>query len=421
MNVFQNALAQLATAGTVANIDQRTLIKLRQPERTIEMAIPLLRDNGQLEIIAGYRVQHCNVRGPYKGGLRFHLDVDLDEVKALALWMTMKCAVVNIPLGGGKGGLTIEPKNLSATELEQVTRSFTRKLVDNIGPDKDVPAPDVNTTAQIMDWISDEYGKINGQPAPAVVTGKSLAAGGSLGRDTATADGGFYVLQKYFSLINESATRKKVIIQGVGNAGANMAQKLYEAGYVIVGLSDSKHGILTDSDTGINPAEALSHKQRHGSLTNDNCPDESCKILGYKTVSNEKLLVSECDILVPAALENQITKHNAVDIKAKLVIELANGPTTPEADQILAQRAIVVIPDILANAGGVTVSYFEWLQNKANEKWTAVQVREKLQPIMEQSLTEVHNIAIEKNISYRTAAFVVALQRLNAALNWPLS
>lgn len=412
MNVYDNALAQLQAAAEAGDINSDTLTLMREPERTVEVSVPIRMDDGRLEIFKGYRVEHSNLRGPYKGGLRFHSQVDINEVKALALWMTMKCAVVNIPLGGGKGGITVDPKILSASELERLTRAFTRAMKDVFGPEKDIPAPDVNTNAQIMSWISDEFEKIWGQPQPGVVTGKPLDKGGSEGRDTATADGGFFVLEEYAKAHNIKPEETTVIIQGFGNAGYNMAKLLYEAGYIIIGLSDSHGGIVDLRKQGMNPENVMARKQEQGMIGGMYCEGSVCDDKNYKAVTNEELLIEECDILIPAALENQITKDNAANINAKVILELANGPTTPEADEILANRNIPVIPDILANAGGVTVSYFEWLQNQNNEHWSREEVKTKLQPIMQGAFKEILKIARDKNTTLRTAAFINALYRL---------
>jgi glutamate dehydrogenase (NADP+) len=416
MNVYDNALAQLQSAAEVGEINPDTLALMREPERTIEVSIPVKMDNGRLEIFKGYRVEHSNLRGPYKGGLRFHPQVDIDEVKALALWMTMKCAVVDIPLGGGKGGVTVNPKELSANELERLTRAFTRTMKDVFGPERDIPAPDVNTNAQVMSWIADEFEKISGKPQPGVVTGKPLDHGGSEGRDTATADGGFFVLEEYTKSHNMIPSETTIIIQGFGNAGYNIAKLAYESGFKVIGLSDSKGGIIDLRKHGMNPDIVMTRKQEHGMIGGMYCEGSVCDDTNYKSVSNEELLVEECDILIPAALENQITLDNANDIKAKVILELANGPTTSEADEILARKKITVIPDILANAGGVTVSYFEWLQNKNEEHWTKETVRTKLEPIMKKAFKEILETAQNKEITLRTAAFVNALKKIETKI-----
>lgn len=407
MDVLKNAIAQLEEAAKNSSVSSDTLTILHEPERIVQVSVPVKMDDGHTKLFTGYRVQHSSIRGPYKGGLRFHPQVDLDEVKALALWMTMKCAVVNIPLGGGKGGITVDPKSLSLNELERLTRAFTRAMINTFGPQRDIPAPDVNTNGQIMTWIADEYGKATGKPQPAVVTGKPIPNGGSEGRDTATADGGFMVLNEYAQAHHMIPSETTVIVQGFGNAGFHMANLLHKAGYRVIGLSDSKGGILDIHTKGMDPNIVMEQK-KSGAGIEGMCDDPN-----YRAVTNEQLLTSECDILIPAALENQLTTINANDIKAKVVLELANGPTTPEADTILTQRGVTVIPDILANAGGVTVSYFEWLQNMQNEHWTADVVREKLQPIMSQAFHDILKVAQDKKIPLRTAAFVVALERID--------
>lgn len=412
MNVYDNALAQLQAAAEILNIKPSTLAILREPEKIVQVSVPVKMDSGETQVFTGYRVEHSSARGPYKGGLRFHPQVDLNEVKALALWMTMKTAVVNIPMGGGKGGVTVNPKELSGDELERLTRGFTVAMKDVFGPEKDIPAPDVNTNAQIMSWIADEFGKITGKPQPGVVTGKPIEEGGSEGRDTATADGGFFVLEEYAKAHNLKPEETTVIIQGFGNAGFNMAKLLHNAGYKVIGLSDSKGGIIDLRKHGMDPDHVMARKKEQGMIGGMYCEGSVCDDTNYKAVTNEELLLEECDILIPAALENQITKDNAENIKAKVVLELANGPTTPEADELLAKRDIVVIPDILANAGGVTVSYFEWMQNQNDEKWDRETVRNKLEPIMKDAFKDILEITQEKKTTLRTAAFASALSRI---------
>lgn len=405
MNAFQNALQQLHAAAELMQLDRETLARLQHPDRVVEVSIPLRRDSGELDIFTGYRVQHNNARGPYKGGLRFHPQVDLNEVKALALWMTMKCAVVGIPMGGGKGGITVDPKQLSKAEVERLTREFTRRMADVFGPDKDVPAPDVNTNPEIMGWIMDEYSRVVGTLSPAVVTGKPVALGGSLGRDTATAQGAFYVLEEFARQTNLDPQQTTVAIQGFGNAGYHMATLMHRAGYRIIAVSDSRGGIMNDH--GLDPQAVMAHKEVTGAV--EDFPNAT-------TISNEALLEVACDILVPAALENQLTAANADRIKASIIVEIANGPTTPEADERLFQNGVVVLPDILANAGGVTVSSFEWEQNRANETWSAEEVQQRLQKIMTASFADVHARTQRYGTTHRRAAFILALERLREAM-----
>ena len=415
MNAFQNALRQLKTAAETMDLDTATLERLRQPERIVQVTLPVRLDNGETKIFQGYRVQHSNLRGPYKGGLRYHPNVDLNEVKALALWMTMKCAVVGIPMGGGKGGITVDPQKLSSAELERLTRAFTRSMKDVFGPDRDVPAPDVNTNPKIMAWIMDEYSQIVGVSTPAVVTGKPLELGGSAGREAATGQGGFYVLEELAKKLKLVPKKTTVVIQGFGNVGYRMASFMHKAGYRIIGLSDAKGGIVDLRKVGMDPEHVLHQKQERGLIGNMYCIGSVCDGTNYKGILNGKLLELPCDILIPAALENQITEKNAGRIKAKVVLELANGPTTPEADKKLAKRKIIVVPDILANAGGVTVSYFEWVQNRTGEYWTEEEVLKKLHPIMRESFNKVWERQIKYKTTLRTAAFILALERLQAA------
>lgn len=401
---FEHAIAQIQRANAVQSFPEEFLKVFSSPNRKVEISIPVKMDDGRTEVFEGYRVQHNNARGPYKGGIRFHQDTDIEEVKALALWMALKCAVVNIPMGGGKGGVTVNPKELSLGEIERLSRGFVRGLSDVIGPKKDVPAPDVNTNPQIMEWMADEYGKITGDTSGAVITGKPLAVGGSEGRGTATAQGGFYsfvALREKLEL-PESCS---VVIQGFGNAGQHAASVWAAAGHKIVAVSDSRGAIYHPE--GLDVDAVIAHKKDTRSLAG---------FTGAEEMTNEALLVLECDLLIPAALENVLTAHNAPEVKAKAILELANGPTTPEADDILFGRGIPVVPDILANAGGVTVSTFEWEQNIKDEKWKEEEVFEKLQRIMEQESFMIYGKAEELTTDLRRAAFVIALERLQDAM-----
>lgn len=405
-NPFENALAQLDRAAMLQTFNSDVLKQLRQPNREIQISIPIKMDNGELRIFTGYRVQHNNARGPYKGGIRYHPETNIDEVRALAFWMAMKCAVVGIPMGGGKGGITVDPKTLSVGELERLTRGWARAMADVIGPEKDVPAPDVNTSPREMDWIVDEYQKATNHPKyKAVITGKSIPAGGSLGRGTATGDGGYFVFEGLRERLNISKDSCRVVVQGFGNAGHQMADLFFKNGYKVVGLSDSRGGIYNPA--GLDVKAVDDHKKNSGTVQN---------FLGAQNITNAELLELECEVLVPAALENQITDINAQRIKAKAVIEVANGPTIPEADVILNLRGIPVVPDILANAGGVTVSYFEWEQNMKNEVWSEEQVAIKLRETMQAALTAVWDKKIALNCTVREAAFVVALERIEKAM-----
>ncbi len=402
-NPFENALQQLRRAEAVTPFDGSLIAALSVPEREIRISIPVRMDNGSTRIFEGYRVQHSSLRGPYKGGIRFHEDADINEVRALAFWMTFKCAVANIPMGGGKGGIVVNPKNISHAELERLSRGFVQKLYPVLGPTVDVPAPDVNTTPEIMSWMGNEYAKLTGEKTGATFTGKPLDKGGSEGRGLATGMGGFFVfeaLKKQFGL-PESVS---VVIQGMGNVGGNAAEIFASHNNRIIAISDSRGGIWNEH--GLDIAAVLAYKKEHGTL--QGFPSST-------SVSNAELLELPCDVLIPSALENQITAANAQKIKAKVVLELANGPTTPEADDILFARGIAVVPDILANAGGVIVSTFEWEQNLKGEHWSEQVVFEKLKNILFEEATNIGQRSKELHTDLRRAAFIVALERLKHA------
>jgi len=407
INPFEGALAQLEKANKIAKLKEEIFASLKQPERQIEVNFPLRRDSGKVEIVRGYRVQYNNWLGPYKGGLRYHPEVDINEVKALAFWMTIKNAVCGVPFGGGKGGIEIDPKVLSKREIEGLTREFARKLAPNIGPKVDVPAPDVNTNSKIMDWFEDEFSKITGKKTLAVVTGKSLSNGGSEGREEATGLGGFFVLEELLRKLNLKRSQT-VAIQGFGNVGIHIGLLLFQAGHKVVAVSDSKGGIYDKEGCGLNVLEVADCKAKTGKVT-----DYLSGSKGIIAVSNERLLELSVDILIPAALEGVINSRNAQRIKAQMVFEMANGPTTAEADEILTKRKILVVPDVLANSGGVTVSYFEWLQNIKSERWTKTEVNRKLKNKMVSAFSEVWTIYKREKISLRTAAYILALLRLS--------
>ena len=405
MTAFENAMAQLATATRLLNLDEKKIQQLSAPNAVHEFNISLIMDDGTPQKFPGYRVQFNNARGPYKGGIRFHSQVDLDEVKALAFWMAIKCAVVDIPMGGGKGGVEVDPKKLSPRELEKLSRAWVQSLSGKIGPQVDVPAPDVNTTPQIMDWMADEYEKITGDKTRATFTGKSLGNGGSEGRGTATAQGGFYVLAEAVKKLGLDLSNLKIAIQGFGNAGYNFALLAHAAGAKIVAVSDSLGAIYNPG--GLNPILVAQTKEATGSVIDF---DDAAVI-----PANE-ILTANCDVLVPAALENQITAGNAADIKAKIILELANGPTTPAADKILDANKKIILPDVLANAGGVTVSYFEWEQNLNNEHWSEAEVLAKLKPIMVKAFNEIWEMGAKQKVDLRTAAFMLAVERIAKAM-----
>ncbi|MFH1713357.1 MAG: Glu/Leu/Phe/Val dehydrogenase, partial [Candidatus Jacksonbacteria bacterium] len=405
MSLFQNALNQLRRAAEILNLDKASVEALSLPQKIIETDIPLRRDDGRIEHYTGFRVQHNDARGPFKGGLRFHPNVNLDEIKALAFWMSIKTAVVDIPFGGAKGGIIIDPAILSELELQRLSRAFIGSIKEFIGPNKDVPAPDVNTTPQIMAWMVDEYCKLTGQNNLGVITGKPLVYGGSKGREPATGQGGFYVLEELAKKIHLIPKETSIIIQGFGNVGGHFALLARKGGYKIIGLSDSSGAIYNQG--GFDPQQVMEFK-KHGNAISQYSQG--------KKMSNEELLIKECDILAPAALEDVITAENAGQIKAKVILELANGPTTTDADKILHQKNITVVPDVLANAGGVTVSYFEWVQNKTEFYWDEKTVLERLRPIMVNSFEAVWQMSKEKNIDLRTAAFVIAVKRIAEAM-----
>lgn len=417
MNFFQNTLNLIESSSNIMNLSKEAKEILSHPQRIIEVSMPIKMDSGETKVFTGFRVQHCDVPGPFKGGIRYHPQVDMEEVKALATLMTFKCAVVGIPLGGGKGGIIVDPKTLSKGELERLTRSYTQKIAPFIGPEKDVPAPDVNTDGQIMAWVADEYSKHRGHNAIGVVTGKPLNVGGSLGRDTATAQGGYYVLEEIIKEKGINPKETTVVIQGFGNAGANAAQILDAHGFKVIAVSDSKGGMHCSN--GIHVVNALKCKMEKGSIHECALGAVDYHISEGATcerITNEQLLELECDILVLSALENQVTEKNAGNVKAKMILELANGPINAEADKILNERGIMVIPDILANAGGVTVSYFEWVQNLANYYWTAEEVQQRLEIIMKQSWQRVYGASKHYKCSLRMGAFITAFDRLSGLM-----
>lgn len=402
---YESTLDQIKEASKIMNLDQRALDILSHTKRVLEVHFPIRMDNGEIRIFTGYRVQHNDVAGPFKGGIRFSPDVNLDEVKALATLMTFKCSCVGIPLGGGKGGVTVNPKTLSLTELENLSRKYIEAISPLIGPEKDVPAPDVYTTPQIMAWMADEYSRLQGQNMIGVVTGKPLEIGGSEGRGDATAQGGIYVIEEYLKNRGKSFDGMTVVVQGFGNAGAHVSNILSSYGSKIIGISDSSTGIYDPN--GLDIKAFLQCKQETGALN-------QCSTKGL--MSNEDLLTQECEILVLSALENQVHKNNASKVKAKVVLELANGPVTSEADKILDENGIDVIPDILANAGGVTVSYFELVQNQMNFYWTSEEVQMRLKQIMKSAFEMVNNNAQQYKCNLRMGAFITAFKRLEAKI-----
>lgn len=401
---YEMALQQYDAVAERLDIDPGIRELLRHPETALEVAFPVRMDDGSIKVMKGYRVIHSTARGPGKGGIRYHPAVTLDEVKALAMWMTWKCAVVGIPFGGAKGGVVCNPKEMSGGEIERLTRRFTTEISGLIGPYTDIPAPDVYTNAQVMAWIMDTYSTQKGQFVPGVVTGKPIPLGGSLGRNEATARGCVFVIRRAAKHLGMPMDRLRVAIQGYGNAGSVAASLLHADGCKIVAASDSKGGVYCEK--GLDPDKVLAHKKLTGSVVGAE---------GTEPISNADLLELDCDVLVPAALENQITAENAPRVRAKVVAEAANGPTTPEADDILFDKGVMVIPDILANAGGVTVSYFEWVQNLMVYYWTEDEVNKKLEDIMNRSFDAVFDMAQKKKVHMRGAAYMLAISRVAEA------
>lgn len=404
-NPYETALKQLDICARKLKLDPEIHEILKHPQRILTVSIPIRLDNGRLTVFVGYRSQHNDARGPTKGGIRYHPAVTLEEIKALSMWMTWKCAVVDIPYGGGKGGVVCNPKEMSNGELERLSRGYIRAISQIIGPEKDIPAPDVYTTPQMMAWMMDEYSKIRGYYCPGVITGKPLSVGGSEGRNEATARGCMFTIQEAVKNNGGKLKGASVAIQGYGNAGAISAELLHNLGCRIIAVNDSKGGAYNPK--GMDPIKILEHKKNTGSVKGFH---------GSKDISGKELLELDCDILIPAALEDQITKDNVGKIKAKIVAEAANGPTTPEADEILHKNKILVIPDILANAGGVTVSYFEWVQNLYGHYWSEDTVNAMLEKKMVKSFNDVLQIANKHNVPMRTAAYMLAVGRVAEAI-----
>ncbi|UCC21359.1 MAG: Glu/Leu/Phe/Val dehydrogenase [Promethearchaeota archaeon] len=380
---------------------------LKRVERALIVSIPVVMDDGTLEIYEGYRVHHSTVRGPGKGGIRYSPEVNLDEVKALAIWMTWKCSLLNLPLGGAKGGVCVDPRKLSKRELERLTRRYTSEIINIIGPDIDIPAPDVNTNAQIMSWIMDVYSMQKGRSVPGVVTGKPVEIGGSVGREPATGMGLYYMLEAMCEKLNFNLKSQTIVIQGFGNVGGTIADLLFKEGCKVIAVSDISGGLLYSDGLEI---DKLLEWTRQGNTLKD-YNDER-----YKFITNSELLTTECDILIPAALENVITQNNASNLKCKIILEGANGPVTPEADKILYDKGIHVVPDILANGGGVCVSYFEYVQDIRAYFWELDRINKELKKIMLKAFEEVYELSKERKIQLRTAAYIIAVSRIAKAI-----
>jgi len=412
IDAFEAAQIQLEKAVSKMNLDPNILVQIKKPERVLMVSIPVKMDNGAVKVFTGFRSQYNTARGPAKGGVRYHPDVSLDEVKALSAWMTWKCAVVGIPYGGAKGGVICNPKEISEGELERLSRRYIYEISSIIGPKKDIPAPDVYTTPKIMGWYVDTYNKLTGEASFSTITGKPLELWGSEGRGEATARGLSYTVEVAAEKLKINPLGATVVIQGYGNAGSISAKLLRKQGYKIIAVSDSKGGAYNPQ--GIDPSEILDYKIK------------TSTVKGFpkaKFISNKDLLEIECDVLVPAALEGVITEKNANNIKAKIIAEAANGPTTPEADEILYQRGVFIIPDILANAGGVTVSYFEWIQGLYGYFWNEERVNRRLKKLMVKAFNEVLKLAQKEKIDNRTAAYIYAISKVAEAMKvrgiWP--
>jgi glutamate dehydrogenase (NAD(P)+) len=413
VNPFEVALKQLDEAAKLIKLDKGLHQVLAHPKRVLTVSLPVRMDSGEVRVFTGYRSQHNDARGPYKGGIRYHPQVSIDEVKALSMWMTWKCAVADIPYGGGKGGIICNPKEMSNGELERMTRRYAYAIADIIGPHTDIPAPDVYTGGKEMAWIMDTYSALKGNfVQPEVITGKPIAIGGSLGRTEATGRGLAFTVREAAKKLKLNMKATTVAVQGFGNAGQYASQLVEEQGATVIAASDSKGGVYNKA--GMQIAALRKHKDKTGSVLG---------FPGAKSISNEELLETECTILIPAALENQITGKNASKVKAKLVAEAANGPTTPEADDIMYRNKILVIPDILANGGGVTVSYFEWLQNLRREYWTEAEVNERLDKNITKSFLDTYTTSEKYGVNMRKASTVLAVNRVVEAIQlrglWP--
>lgn len=418
MTPFEQIQHHIKKSLTASNLSEEQKNAVLSPYHIHERTLKVAAGESELSFPA-YRVQFNNARGPYKGGIRFHQDANIEEVKALAAAMAVKCAVVDIPLGGAKGGVVINPKEYDLQTIEAVSRAFAKEFSEHIGVDQDIPAPDVYTNPQVMSWMLDEYEKTVGRSEPGMITGKPLELGGSQGRGTATAQGGVYVIEEHLKSIGRDPQNTRVAVQGFGNAGAVAAKLLYDAGYTIVAVSDSQGTLVRQ--TGLDPYEIEKVKNEKRSVTSLYCKGTVCDLEALEADQAEVLgpdavITADCDLLIPAALDNVITEQNVADIKASIILELANNPTTPEADEVLHERGVVVIPDVLANAGGVTVSYFEWVQNRQQFYWTETEVFEKLKKSMTEAYTALQTEVAEQGCSYREAAYRVGVGRIIAAM-----
>ncbi|NBD17782.1 MAG: glutamate dehydrogenase [Cyanobacteria bacterium] len=414
-SLLADASTRLDNALKYVKISEDAIARLQYPKASVSVSIPLRLDDGSLQIFRGYRVRYDDTRGPAKGGIRYHPNVSLDEVESLAFWMTFKCALMNLPYGGAKGGMSLNPKSLSKHELERISRSYIDAIADFIGPDVDILAPDMYTNATIMGWMMDQYSIIRRQITPGVVTGKPISMGGSQGRETATSVGAFQVINTLLAKFDQSPKKTTVAVQGFGNVGAMLAQLLSQVGYRVVAVSDSQGGIYAAQ--GLDIPSIRRYKMSSRSLQAVYCESSVCNIVEHEVISNADLLTLDVDVLIPAALEKQITVENAEKIKAKYIFEVANGPITSEADTILDKKGIQVFPDILVNAGGVTVSYFEWVQNRSGLYWTNEEVNQNLKERITVETEKTWSIAQEFGVSMRTASYIHALNRLGEAMD----
>jgi len=413
-SIFEDALVRARQYGELAGVSSEVVESLMHPNSTLRVTLPIRMDDGSTRHFTGYRCRYNSTLGPTKGGIRFHPDVSPEEVQALALWMTIKCSVAGLPYGGGKGGVIVDPKDLSPMELERLSRAYVRAVADFIGPHVDIPAPDVYTNARIMGWMLDEYEAIKRVKAPGVITGKPIRLGGSLGRDDATGRGAYLCIRELAKKRDLDPAKTTVAVQGFGNSGFHVARLLQDAGYKIVAISDSKGGIY--SPKGFDVASIHEEKQRTRVVRAVYCEQSVCEVVDHDSITNEDLLELDVDILIPAALEGVITEKNAHAVKAKYIVEVANGPILSDADPIIENNGIEVIPDVLANAGGVTVSYFEWVQNQQGYSWTLEEVHSRLEEIMTEAFNRVWDLAEVRAFSLRSAAYAVAIRRIGEAV-----